>query len=118
MTTLLNPFDWDGPALQARSTEWIVDLELETTRSEMLRFLSSNAGHWQHGTSMSLPDWLKDISIHIQELVLRRVGIALLKCGSHWTRDEMRFLQLMLGCEFGLNVTRTPESDDRPLFAL
>src|SRR5205807_9848838 len=32
--------------------------------------------------------------------------------------DEARLLQLILGCEFGLNVTRTPESDDRPLFAL
>src|SRR5205807_8689374 len=119
MITLFNPFDWDGPALHARSTEWIVDLDAEITGSETQKFLSCNADHWQDSTNVGLPDSLKSVSIRLQELILRRTGIALLKCRSQCTRDdEARLLQLILGCEFGLNVTRTPESDDRPLFAL
>ncbi|HEY6766853.1 MAG TPA: TauD/TfdA family dioxygenase [Candidatus Sulfotelmatobacter sp.] len=114
----LRPFDWDGPQLQARGAEWIIDIEPEIMQSDLRSFLSQNSVRWQHWTDLGCPESLKPVGSRLQELVLKQTGIALVKCGLQCTPDMARLLQLILGCEFGLNVTTTPESDDRPLFAL
>jgi hypothetical protein len=114
----LHSFDWDGPQLQAGGAEWIVDLENEVRAPDFKAFLRRNSKDWQHWAGAACPESLKDVSKRLRELVLQRTGIALLKCGPQCTPDEARLLQLILGCEFGPNVTRTPGGDDRPLFAL
>jgi hypothetical protein len=112
------PFCWDADSLMEHNDEWIIDLTDELNFITIDKCLTKGEHCWQHYKHDGCPQELKRLSQQIQELVLHRTGIALLKCGSKLSSDQARLIQLMLGCEFGENITKTAQGDDRPLFAL
>lgn len=104
--------------MQARAAEWIVDIESETAHPQLQSFLSQYSSHWKNPLDVVCPESLKHVGRRLQDLVLGQTGVAVLKCGAKCSADEARLLQIVLGCEFGCNVTVTPNGDHRPLFAL
>ncbi|MES1240661.1 MAG: TauD/TfdA family dioxygenase [Acidobacteriota bacterium] len=118
------PFCWHPHTLRDQAAEWVIDLQ-DTLRAapkimtDMEADLPSNAeGRWRHYDKVRWQDELNPLVQRIKSLVLDQTGIAVLKCGSELTSDQARLIQLLLGCQFGVNITKTAEGDDRPLFAM
>jgi len=112
------PFAWDGSELQARSAGWIVDLGSAISTPDLQSFLRRNSPLWRERSDVGCPAPLQEICSRLRDILFKETGVALVRCGQNLTPNEARLLQLVLGCVFGVNITRTPGSDDRPLFAL
>lgn len=118
------PFCWHPHTLRDQAAEWVIDLR-DTLRvdskiiAEMETELPlTKEERWRHYDMVRWQGELDPLVQRIRNLVLCQTGIAVLKCGSELTADQARLVQLVLGCQFGVNITKTAEDDDRPLFAM
>lgn len=110
-------FRWNSGTLIPQTSQWIFEPHDDLLRHLNLLEATLDRGNADLLTFRQLPAFRK-FSTRLTRVVLREVGIALVKCGPGLSPDQARFLQVALGGEFGQNVTTTPGADDRPLFAL
>jgi alpha-ketoglutarate-dependent taurine dioxygenase len=110
-------FRWHSRNLIAQTTQWIFPIHHDLIRYVTQFNSTLDCGSEDLLRFRQVPAF-REFSARLKRVVLREVGIALLKCGPDLTPDQARFVQLALGLEFGENITTTPDDDDRPLFAL
>ena len=110
-------FRWHFETLIAQTSQWIFELHNDVI-SQLSRFnLILEQGNSDLLKFRQLPT-VRELSARLKRVMLSEVGVALLKCSPDFSQDQIRFVQVALGCEFGENITPTPDADDRPLFAL
>src|SRR5262245_16143706 len=109
----ISPFCWHPPTLRSQVEDWVVDLERTSGALAALvdmeaRFPGSGPAPWRRYPRVPmdrLEGSVRPLIDLLKRLVLHETGVALLKCGSQLTPDQARFVQLALGCEFGMNIT-------------